>query len=314
MAAEWHAGGGANDRPGRWWGPSCAHRHRRPRAPDEVHPAGKYEEVRTQQESLRAGHERTEAERERYQALFLLAPAAYLVTDPVGLIREANLRAVTLLGVDCRFVVGKPLVSFVHAEDRWPFRDRLAREDMAEWRVRLHPRGGEPIPVTVSVAVGRDRSGTVQQLRWLLWPPPEVELGPVLTATGDAERAFEWAQRDLDEGPCVDAFRKSEVVRSSDLRADPRWPRLAPAVAGNQIRGVLSSPVQHGGVVLGTCNAVTHAPAAGPTPTTPPSSPSAPCSAGCWHRPSRPGTRATWSPSSRSRWSRACWSSRPRAC
>jgi PAS domain S-box-containing protein len=276
------------------------------------------EEVRTQQDALSAGRERSEAEVQRYQALFLLAPAAYLVTDSAGLIREANLRAVALLGVDRRFLAGKPLASFVHAEDRWPFRDRLARlarEDMAEWQIRLHPRGGGPIPVTVSVAVGRDRGGTATQLRWLLWPPPETGPGPEsigvaaplavgpaagpvtlddltatlrevvdataqlvradgaglmvadqdgvlrwVTATGEAERAFERAQRDLDEGPCVDAFRKSEVVRSSDLRADPRWPRLAPAVAGNHIRGVLSSPVQHGGVVLGTCNAVAHTP------------------------------------------------------
>ena len=277
------------------------------------------EEVRTQQEALSTGREQTEAQWQRYQALFLLAPAAYLVTDPAGLIREANLRAVALLGVDRQFVAGKPLVSFVHTEDRWSFRDRLgrlAREDLAEWRVRLHPRGAGPIPVTVSVAVGRDQAGTAEELRWLLWPPPEAGVGPSfmgmaaplavgppateppalddlaatlhevvdaaaqlvqadgaglmladqarvlrwVTATGEAEQAFERAQRDLDEGPCIDAFRRNEVVHSSDLRADPRWPRLAPAVTGNQIRGVLSTPVQHAGDVLGTCNAITHAP------------------------------------------------------
>ncbi|HET9291824.1 MAG TPA: GAF and ANTAR domain-containing protein, partial [Actinomycetes bacterium] len=72
--------------------------------------------------------------------------------------------------------------------------------------------------------------------------------------------AFERAQRDLGEGPCIEALGRNEVVRSGDLRADPRWPRLAPAVAGNQIRGVLSSPVLHDGKVLGTCNAITHDP------------------------------------------------------
>lgn len=56
------------------------------------------EEVRTRQEALDAGGRANETERERYQALFVLAPAAYLVTDPAGLIREANLRAVALLG------------------------------------------------------------------------------------------------------------------------------------------------------------------------------------------------------------------------
>ena len=50
------------------------------------------------------------------------------------------------------------------------------------------------------------------------------------------------------------------MVRSTDLRADPRWPRLAPAVATNRIRGVLSVPVGLAGDILGTCNAITHSP------------------------------------------------------
>jgi PAS domain S-box-containing protein len=247
----------------------------------------------------------------------VLAPAAYLVTDPAGLIREANLRAVALLGIDHRFVTGRPLVSFVGADDRARFRDRitrLAREETGDWRTTLHPRGREPVPVTVSVAVGRDPRGNVQELRWLLWPPavadqsavaavpvmpaPEPTTDPPgldnlaatlhevadaaallvradgaglmladqagalrwVTATGEAEQAFERAQRDLDEGPCIDAFARNEVVRSTDLRADPRWPRLGPAVATNRIRGVLSVPVGLGADMLGTCNAITHSP------------------------------------------------------
>ena len=81
-----------------------------------------------------------------------------------------------------------------------------------------------------------------------------------VTATGEAEQAFERAQRDLGEGPCIDAFTGNEVVRSTDLRADPRWPRLAPAVATNRIRGVLSVPVGLGADILGTCNAIMHSP------------------------------------------------------
>jgi PAS domain S-box-containing protein len=139
------------------------------------------EEVRAQQAALHAGGRRGEAERERYQALFVLAPAAYLVTDPAGVIREANLRAVALLGIDHRFVKGKPLVSFIGADDRVRFRDhitRLAREETGEWRTTLHPRGRKPVPVTVSLAVGRDPRDNVQELRWLLWPPAEPTRAP----------------------------------------------------------------------------------------------------------------------------------------
>jgi GAF domain-containing protein len=78
-----------------------------------------------------------------------------------------------------------------------------------------------------------------------------------VTATGEAERAFERAQRDLGEGPCIDAFLLDQVVWTADLRVDPRWPRLGPAARDNQIRGVLSAPVSLAGRVLGTCNVIT---------------------------------------------------------
>ncbi|WP_055405277.1 MULTISPECIES: GAF and ANTAR domain-containing protein [unclassified Mycobacterium] len=45
-------------------------------------------------------------------------------------------------------------------------------------------------------------------------------------------------QHDFDEGPCHDAALKQTIVRTDDLRAEPRWPRYAPAAVE---RGVLSS-------------------------------------------------------------------------
>jgi len=80
-----------------------------------------------------------------------------------------------------------------------------------------------------------------------------------VTATNQAERAFEQAERDLGEGPCIDAFTAGQLVWTSDLRADPRWPRLGPAARTNQIRGVLSAPVVLGDQPIGTCNALTTA-------------------------------------------------------
>jgi PAS domain-containing protein len=279
------------------------------------------EEVRAQREALDEGQASSHAERQRYQDLFLLAPAVYLVTDPFGMILDANLRAAGLLAADGRFVVGRPLASFVATEDRPRLRDllrRLPRAETTDWRVRLRPRGRDQVQVLASVAVGRDGAGAVRELRWLLWPPPEAARPPApaapldadaspsavaglpalddlvealhevaagaalllrvdgaglmladqaghlrwVTATGEAEQAFERAQRDLGEGPCVDAFDRGEVVRTIDLRADPRWPRLAPAATGNHIRGVLAVPVGLAGGVLGTINAVTHQPRA----------------------------------------------------
>ena len=80
-----------------------------------------------------------------------------------------------------------------------------------------------------------------------------------VTATNQAEQAFERAERDLGEGPCIDAFTAGELVSTSDLRADPRWPRLGPAARTHQIRGVLSAPVVLDDQPIGTCNALTTA-------------------------------------------------------
>jgi PAS domain-containing protein len=118
------------------------------------------EEVRAQHEAMDDGQTRGEAERFRYQALLHLAPAPYLVTDPVGIIRETNLRAAGLLGVGGQFLAGKPLAAFVDADDKAGFRHRLPQlpgTDGGQWRVRLRPRGRERVEVVASVAVGRRR-------------------------------------------------------------------------------------------------------------------------------------------------------------
>ncbi|MHC3004693.1 hypothetical protein OK17_20635 [Gordonia sp. GN26] len=49
--------------------------------------------------------------------------------------------------------------------------------------------------------------------------------------TDDAADRFGRLQQDLGEGPSFDAARHRCTVRTSDLRADSRWPALAAAVA-----------------------------------------------------------------------------------
>ena len=100
------------------------------------------------------------------------------------------------------------------------------------------------IPLLRADGVGlmlADRQGA---LRWV-------------TATNQAEQAFEQAERDLGEGPCIDAYTGRRVIWTADLRSDPRWPRLGPAARTNQIRGVLSAPVVLDDRPIGTCNALT---------------------------------------------------------
>jgi PAS domain S-box-containing protein len=269
-----------------------------------------------------------EGDRERYQQLFEAVPAAYLVTDPGGIIQEANQRVEHLLGVAQHLLVGKPLVAFVTDDDHRRLHDRLGHPDRLNagqtLTLNLQAHRSRPVRVTALTSVVRDQAGRPAARAWMLQQPPrpdasqhatappspaagladrpaalpapavapdaapdwddlaaalhEVVLAAVpllrtdsaglmladatgtlswVTATEDAERSFEQAQGDLGEGPSIDAFVSCEVVHTSDLWADARWPRLAPAARSNDIRGVLAAPVVRDGQPVGTCNALT---------------------------------------------------------
>ncbi len=128
------------------------------------------------------GKERA-APHEDYRELFDFTPAAYLVTDSNGTVRQTSRRASRLLGTTGRFLVGKSLSSFVDAEQRAAFRERLRRAEQldgaAPWMLRVRPRGGEPVSVAVSVSVARNHAGRPVALRWLL-----LELPPGLRGRG----------------------------------------------------------------------------------------------------------------------------------
>lgn len=58
------------------------------------------------------------------------------------------------------------------------------------------------------------------------------ENGSPLTraASDDVVRRANQLQYELGEGPCLDTLRDEETLVSTDLAADPRWPRWAPQV------------------------------------------------------------------------------------
>jgi GAF domain-containing protein len=128
------------------------------------------------------------------------------------------------------------------AEDAPP--GRTVVPDWDSLAEALHEIIEGAIPLLRADGVGLMLADDQGALRWV-------------TATNQAEQAFERAERDLGEGPCVDAFTAGQVVWTADLRNDPRWPRLGPAARTNQIRGVLSAPVVLDGQPIGTCNALT---------------------------------------------------------
>lgn len=130
------------------------------------------DELRQQNEVLGESRLRVEQEQQRYQELFDLAPDGYFVTDVNSVIREANQQAGQMLGMASRYLIGKPLISYIDLPDRAGFRTYLSnaprRTDGSGWEGRLQSRKVHPFPVAVTVSVTRSPTNRPPQLRWLV--------------------------------------------------------------------------------------------------------------------------------------------------
>jgi PAS domain S-box-containing protein len=130
------------------------------------------EELRQQQDELTETRRQLEVERERYAALFDLAPDGYLVTDAAGVIQEANRAAVALLAASQEVLVGKPLVLWIAKEDRLAFHTRLAHltqvRQVHDWELRLQPQERSAFPVSITVGVRQSPQEPGPVLYWLV--------------------------------------------------------------------------------------------------------------------------------------------------
>lgn len=129
-----------------------------------------HEELEVQTQELESARELLDAERTRYHDLFTYAPDAYLVTDRLAVVQEANLRAGELLGRTPDQLVGKPLAMFVDGTVRRDFRNELALlrpGTVREWETRFAPLTAPSfVAVVRASATGGPRGRTT--LRWLL--------------------------------------------------------------------------------------------------------------------------------------------------
>lgn len=137
---------------------------------EELHVAE--EELLQQNEALASMRAQLEAESRRYQELFEFAPDGYLVTDELGIIKEANRAAATMLNVPQQFLLGKPIINFIPYEERSAFRSRLQQlrntERLQEWELRLFPRHGAGFDAAFTVATIRNNDGSTTGWRWLM--------------------------------------------------------------------------------------------------------------------------------------------------
>ncbi|MEH2304629.1 PAS domain-containing hybrid sensor histidine kinase/response regulator [Nostoc sp.] len=130
------------------------------------------EEMRIASEELQATRIAVEKERQRYQELFDFAPDAYLVTDTYGTILEANRATTILLNISQRFLIRKPLVSFIGQSDHQAFFNYLTQlqhlDRGGEWEVCLQPREKVCFDVALTVVTVRNEVGKPVALRWLI--------------------------------------------------------------------------------------------------------------------------------------------------
>ncbi len=137
-------------------------------------------ELRQQNEELAAAQLQLEIERQRYLDLFELAPDAYISTDLLGVITEANQSASRLLRNQHRPLRGRPLATFVATEDRPQFRALLSQHSRRfpgpiTTMLRIQPRQGEPIEAEFTYSTAHDFTGNAVGFRWIIRDVTEKE-------------------------------------------------------------------------------------------------------------------------------------------
>ncbi|MEH1836996.1 MAG: EAL domain-containing protein [Nostoc sp.] len=126
------------------------------------------EELLTACEELEITRAAVEKERQRYQDLFEFAPDGYLVTDIEGTIQEANHAAAILLGVNQKYLIGKPFIIFIAQKDRQSFHFQMNNLQLLNWEINLQPRRRTPFPASLKGSAVYDLKGKELGWRWLL--------------------------------------------------------------------------------------------------------------------------------------------------
>jgi diguanylate cyclase (GGDEF)-like protein/PAS domain S-box-containing protein len=136
-----------------------------------------YEEIEQQNQVLLDYHHTLEAERQRYQELFNLAPDGYLVTNLAGHIQEANAAISAMLGVQQSYLIGKPLIVFFPQRTHTVIHTTLAKlnQEFAPdqpvsqtWESEICPRQAPPLQVAITLSYSCPAGDTPAYLRWLI--------------------------------------------------------------------------------------------------------------------------------------------------
>lgn len=168
-------------------------------------------ELEMQNRELRDSRQAVEESHDRYVNLYDFAPVGYVTLSDQGLIREINLTASGMLGVERHWLMGRSLAPWVAGTELPAFRSHLKKSLRDDEKVTtvlyLRRRDGHAIPVELSSTISSD---------------------PI---TG--ERLIRTAITDLSERRKAEEERDRFFELSTDLlcvlRTDGRFERLNPA-------------------------------------------------------------------------------------
>ena len=122
-------------------------------------------ELEMQNEELQRAQLALDSARARYFALYDLAPVGYCTLSESGLVREANLCAVTLLGVSREALVNQPILNLIEREDRDIFylhrKQLLANGEPQVCELRLLQPGGTALWVRLESTIAHESDGVM---------------------------------------------------------------------------------------------------------------------------------------------------------
>ncbi len=124
-------------------------------------------ELEMQNDELRKAQAEIEASRSKYSDLYDFAPVGYVTLTETGRIKEINLTATKLLGIERTRMVGNAFSTFVAPESRIIFREHCGaaarRPDKVRCEVKLLKKNGTPFYASIeSISVPNDRHRSIR--------------------------------------------------------------------------------------------------------------------------------------------------------
>ncbi|WP_045213571.1 PAS domain-containing hybrid sensor histidine kinase/response regulator [Desulfonatronovibrio magnus] len=102
-------------------------------------------ELKMQNDELRRIQEELEQARLQYFDLYNLAPVGYCTVDDQGIVQEANLTLIKMLGLEHDKILNRPLARFVHKQDQQAFYNSLRLflhdQEVMSCEVRMYGQG-----------------------------------------------------------------------------------------------------------------------------------------------------------------------------